>query len=439
VTSEHDSFRAIPCTRQQRGRAIRRKARAQACTSASCSPAAARRSWRSCATCRARTPRTSTTSSARAQGSARCSTSCARTPCTTARCPPRRLVASCPGQLQDALRLGSSSRAAYGRRAAQCRGCGPGARLSRCPPDRACGRASKARQGLRCAASTYVHPQRPPSQLRRRGRAQVGYVQGMGFIAGLLLLYMCEEDAFWTMTGLLKGARHAPLEGLFRPGLPLLQQCLFQFSALVDHEARRRAGAEAGHGLRPCALLGMRVFAGYGKRQRVPSPSHPAQGLRLGASCCLEAAAASISSASRARSSVALAVQSNAATHARGFLCCLVQPLPAWSRSARTQRRAEARRARGGSRAAAASADGRRCAAQLPRLGAHFRAEGVHPTMFCSHWFITLFAYTLPFGAPPERGARWTPDLHYLRLVLGIVLPPLPSAPMSHATVGEAP
>jgi hypothetical protein len=35
--------------------------------------------------------------------------------------------------------------------------------------------------------------------------------------------------------------------------------------------------------------------------------------------------------------------------------------------------------------------------AQVPRVGAHLAAEGVHPTMFCSHWFITLFAYTLPF------------------------------------------
>ena len=34
---------------------------------------------------------------------------------------------------------------------------------------------------------------------------------------------------------------------------------------------------------------------------------------------------------------------------------------------------------------------------QVPRVGAHLAAEGVHPTMFCSHWFITLFAYTLPF------------------------------------------
>ena len=64
----------------------------------------------------------------------------------------------------------------------------------------------------------------------------------MGFIAGLLLLYMCEEDAFWTLTGLLKGACHAPLEGLFRPGLPLLQQYLYQFQRLVDDEVGR-AGA----------------------------------------------------------------------------------------------------------------------------------------------------------------------------------------------------
>jgi hypothetical protein len=67
-------------------------------------------------------------------------------------------------------------------------------------------------------------------------RLQVGYVQGMGFIAGLLLLYMCEEDAFWTLTALLKGAVHAPLEGLFRPGLPLLQQYLHQFERLVADE-----------------------------------------------------------------------------------------------------------------------------------------------------------------------------------------------------------
>ena len=57
---------------------------------------------------------------------------------------------------------------------------------------------------------------------------QVGYVQGMGFMAGLLLLYMSEEDAFWTLVALLHGSRRPPLEGLFHQGLPLLQLCLYQ-------------------------------------------------------------------------------------------------------------------------------------------------------------------------------------------------------------------
>ena len=34
---------------------------------------------------------------------------------------------------------------------------------------------------------------------------------------------------------------------------------------------------------------------------------------------------------------------------------------------------------------------------QVPRVGSHLKREGVLATMFCSHWFITLFAYTLPF------------------------------------------
>ena len=57
-------------------------------------------------------------------------------------------------------------------------------------------------------------------------------MQGMGFMAGLLLLYMSEEDAFWTLAALLHGARRPPLEGLFQQGLPLLQQCLYQVRPL---------------------------------------------------------------------------------------------------------------------------------------------------------------------------------------------------------------
>jgi hypothetical protein len=41
-------------------------------------------------------------------------------------------------------------------------------------------------------------------------------LQGMGYLAGLLLLYMSEEDAFWLLVTLLKGAVHAPMEGLYQ-------------------------------------------------------------------------------------------------------------------------------------------------------------------------------------------------------------------------------
>lgn len=65
---------------------------------------------------------------------------------------------------------------------------------------------------------------------------KVGYVQGMGFIAGLLLLYMCEEDAFWTLVALLKGSVHPPMEGLYQDGFPLLQQYFYQFANLIKSE-----------------------------------------------------------------------------------------------------------------------------------------------------------------------------------------------------------
>ena len=33
---------------------------------------------------------------------------------------------------------------------------------------------------------------------------------------------------------------------------------------------------------------------------------------------------------------------------------------------------------------------------QMPKLAGHMEEEGVLPTMYCSQWFLTLYAYTLP-------------------------------------------
>eukprot|EP00210_Caulerpa_lentillifera_P007875 g7516.t1 len=62
---------------------------------------------------------------------------------------------------------------------------------------------------------------------------KVGYVQGMGFVAGLLLLYMCEEDVFWTLVALMKGTIHPPMEGLYTEGFPLVQHHFHQFEHLL--------------------------------------------------------------------------------------------------------------------------------------------------------------------------------------------------------------
>mmetsp|Transcript_18991 Transcript_18991/g.54458 ORF Transcript_18991/g.54458 Transcript_18991/m.54458 type:complete len:347 (+) Transcript_18991:142-1182(+) len=60
---------------------------------------------------------------------------------------------------------------------------------------------------------------------------EVGYCQGMGFITGLLLMYMDEEDAFAMLAALLDKYQMA---GLFRPGLPLLDKYFYQFQRLLQ-------------------------------------------------------------------------------------------------------------------------------------------------------------------------------------------------------------
>jgi len=58
----------------------------------------------------------------------------------------------------------------------------------------------------------------------------VGYCQGMGFIAGFLLLYMKEDDAFWLLSQLTD--RYS-MEGLYKDKLPKLNEDLYVFENLI--------------------------------------------------------------------------------------------------------------------------------------------------------------------------------------------------------------
>jgi ecotropic viral integration site 5 protein len=61
---------------------------------------------------------------------------------------------------------------------------------------------------------------------------EVGYCQGMGFVVGLLLIYMSEEDAFWMLVALLKSDKYA-LRELYLPGMPLALKYFHHLGLLV--------------------------------------------------------------------------------------------------------------------------------------------------------------------------------------------------------------
>eukprot|EP00918_Siedleckia_nematoides_P035464 GHVU01077045.1.p1 GENE.GHVU01077045.1~~GHVU01077045.1.p1 ORF type:complete len:255 (+),score=34.02 GHVU01077045.1:105-869(+) len=77
---------------------------------------------------------------------------------------------------------------------------------------------------------------------------EVGYCQGMGFLVGILLLYMNEEDAFRVLVTLLD---RYDMAGLFQPGLPALSKYLYQLERLIQMQMPRllqhlkREGVEA--------------------------------------------------------------------------------------------------------------------------------------------------------------------------------------------------
>lgn len=57
-----------------------------------------------------------------------------------------------------------------------------------------------------------------------------GYVQGMGYISACLLMYMGEEDAFWTMVSILTKYEHSKY---FLPSMPGLWESFYVFQNLL--------------------------------------------------------------------------------------------------------------------------------------------------------------------------------------------------------------
>ena len=117
--------------------------------------------------------------------------------------------------------------------------------------------------------------------------ASTGYVQGMGFIVAVLLLYMSEEDAFWTFIAMLqgdvggtgriakrRGAAAQPgvtdaMDALYAPGMPLLKQYLDQFEYIL----KRTNPTLAAHMEEQCAITTMYASQVRDRaRARAPGP-----------------------------------------------------------------------------------------------------------------------------------------------------------------------
>lgn len=62
---------------------------------------------------------------------------------------------------------------------------------------------------------------------------EVGYCQGMAFVAGVLLTYFPEEDAFWMLVSLMKLPQYK-LDGFFEPQLSRFQSSIWVLRHLIE-------------------------------------------------------------------------------------------------------------------------------------------------------------------------------------------------------------
>ena len=65
---------------------------------------------------------------------------------------------------------------------------------------------------------------------------EVGYCQGMGFIVGMLLSHMEELDAFNVLNSLMHRKGEYNMQGLYKPGLPLLNEYLAKLDRMIHNE-----------------------------------------------------------------------------------------------------------------------------------------------------------------------------------------------------------
>lgn len=63
--------------------------------------------------------------------------------------------------------------------------------------------------------------------------SEVGYCQGMSGLAGVLLMYMDEEDAFWAVHILLTNPKYA-MHGLYKEGFPKLTRFLAHHDRILN-------------------------------------------------------------------------------------------------------------------------------------------------------------------------------------------------------------
>ena len=78
----------------------------------------------------------------------------------------------------------------------------------------------------------------------------VGYCQGMGFLAGMLLMYMTEEEAFWTLERMLRDPKYH-MRGFYMQGMPSVLESMCVFSELIRWHLPKVSAHFEGQGLPP--------------------------------------------------------------------------------------------------------------------------------------------------------------------------------------------